>query len=232
MLMYNFSSYLLPGLALWALLPPLGQREREGALYLAAAIAPQVLGVALQARFFLYHSAGMLPLLALWSVWGYFKIWRRVRQRPVVATLLLAAVLVFGTIKPHWFWGRCGDRWEAYLNSDRQAQIEDQLYNHSWHYHGEILQTAEWLRSNTPPDARAFVWGPQCAIYFHSDRRPASRVIGNLALRSRWTHPQMRKLLEQELTTANGRDRVTRRPRALGHRTPARHQVPVSGLGA
>ncbi len=202
MLFRFFSPYFLPGLVLWALLPPLGRRDREGALYLAAAIVPQLLGVALQAKFFLYHSAGMLHLVALWSAWGFFKVWQRVRHRPLWALLMLTAVIALGVNEPHQFWDRCGARWEAFLNSDRRAEIEDRLYSKSGHYHAEILETAQWLRSNTPPEAGVFVWGPQAAIYFHSDRRPASRFIGSGALRSSWGAAQTRRILEQELALA------------------------------
>ena len=201
-LMDYFSPYLLPGLALWAFLPRLGPREREGALYLIAAITPQVLGVAMQAKFFLYHSTGMLHLLALWSMWGYFKVWRHVRHRPVWSLLLLAAFIAYGATEPSSFWRRCGARWEALMNADRRAEIEDRLYSRGGHYHQEILDVAAWLKSNTPPESSLFVWGSQGAIYFHSDRRPASRFIGNGALRSPWGQEQTRTILERELAMA------------------------------
>lgn len=193
---------LLPGLALWALLPPLGGREREGVLYLIAAIAPQVLGVALQAKFFLYHYDGMLLLVALWSAWGFFKLWLRIRHRPVSVLLLVAAMTLAQAFEQSWFWRRCGLRWEALLNAGRRAEIENRLYSASGHYYGEIQETAAWLRANTPPDARVLVWGPQAGIYFLSDRRPASRFIGNGVLRSTWGQEPARKILEAELAAA------------------------------
>ncbi len=198
-LMLDFSPYLLPGLVLWALLPAIGTREREGALFLLAAIAPQILGVALQAKFFPYHSGGMLHLVALWSGWGFYKLWLRLRRRPVWVLLLLALAVVVEAVEKPRFWHRCGDRWQALLDPERRPQIEDRLYSHSGTYHLDILKTAQWLRTNTEPEDRVFVWGPQAGIYFHSDRRPASRFIHNGVLRSPWGLEQTRKILEREL---------------------------------
>lgn len=202
MLMTFFSPYLLPGLVLWALLPPLGPREREGALYLFAAIVPQMLGVAMQAKFFPYHSGGILHMVALWSAWGFFKLWRQIRHRPIWVVFLATLLLAAESADNSDFWSRCGDRWQALRNPEQRGQIEDRLYSKSGHYHGDIERTAEWLRANTRPDARVLVWGAQVAIYFHSDRLPASRFIHNGVLRAAWGQWRTREVLERELTAA------------------------------
>ena len=209
-LLFNLSPYLFPGLVLWAVLPPLAPGEREGVFYLTAAVAPQLLGIALQARYFPYHSGAMVHLMALWSAWGYFKLWRRVRHRPVWALVLVAALVAVHDAVPYpgrvfvtrpEFWSRCGARWQALTDPDQRARIEDRLHSAGPHHAATIRKAAAWLRSNTPPEARILVWGRQSAIYFESDRRPASRFITNSALMFSWSTGRARKLLRQDLET-------------------------------
>ncbi|MBI2340283.1 MAG: hypothetical protein HYU99_07970, partial [Deltaproteobacteria bacterium] len=46
---------------------------------------------------------------------------------------------------------------------------DDQLF--------EQQAIGEWLRRNTKPDETLFVWGFATAIYFHAERKPASRFL-------------------------------------------------------
>lgn len=203
LVLFNFSPYLLPGLVLWAWLPPLSRREHEGVLYLLAAVVPQLLGVALQGKFYPYHCGGMIHLVALWSALGFFKLWQRLRQRPVPAVLLLVALaavrngaLIEGKTRPD-FWQRCGPRWEALTNRDQRPQIEDRLHTVGPIRAAQIRGVASWLASNTAPDAEVFVWGPQAAIYFESDRRPALRYVTNYVFLFPWSPERARQDLQQ-----------------------------------
>ncbi len=227
LVLFNYSPYLLPGLALWALLPPLGRREHQGVLYLLAAIAPQLIGVALQAKYYPYHCGGMVHLVALWSALGFFKLWQRLRRRPVWAVLLLVALgavrdgaLISGKTRPD-FWQRCGPRWDALMNRDQRPRIEDQLHTVGPIQAAQIRQVSSWLRSNTAPDATVFVWGLQSAIYFEADRRPASRFITNYVLLLPWSAEQARKILQQEIEARSPAaivvSRADRRPDLYGH---------------
>jgi len=71
---------------LLALLPPrLHEREAQTVLLVVGAVLVQIVGVALQAKFFPYHYGGLVPLVALLTVWGYAKLWRvwhRRHRRP------------------------------------------------------------------------------------------------------------------------------------------------------
>ncbi len=200
-LLFKCSPYFAPGLALWALLPPLGRRERAGVLCLAAVLVPQVIGVALQTKFFDYHYGGMVHLLALWSAWGYYKLWLRVRRRPLWAVpLLVAVVLVHDVVRPD-FWHRSGQRWQAVRNREQRVEIQDRLHSFRHHDAGQMRRVAKWLRANTAPDARVLVWGIQSAIYFQSGRRPASRFIANGVFRFSWCAQRADEILRREIET-------------------------------
>ena len=86
----------LIGCALWALLPSGAAREGETPLHLIGALAPQLLGVALQAKLFPYHYGGIVPLAALFAGWGLWRIGRRLTH-PAAALLglMLLTLLVY-----------------------------------------------------------------------------------------------------------------------------------------
>ncbi len=229
-LLFNLSPYLFPGLVLWAVLPPQAAGERRGVLFLSAAIAPQLVGIAMQARYFPYHSGGLVHLVALWSAWGYFKLWQRVRHRPVWALALVALLVAIHDAVPYpggdratrpEFWSRCGDRWQAVTHPGQRPRIHDRLYSAGPHRASAIRKVVAWLESNTPPDARVLVWGRQAAIYFESDRRPASRFIINSALMFSWSAERARQILRQEIETEPPAAIVVahgdRRPSFTGH---------------
>ncbi len=198
-LLFRFSPYYFPGLALWALLPPLGQRERIGVLYLSAAIVPQLLGIVLQGKFFDHHSGGMIHLVALWSAWGYVKLWQRIRLRPPwVALFLIAVIAVHDAVQPK-LWRLSGQRWEAFLNRKERTRLLDKLHNHRHYKAINIRQASRWIEDKTAPDARILVWGPQATIYFLADRQPASRFITNFPLRFPWSAGRAKFILKQEI---------------------------------
>ncbi len=198
-LLFRFSPYFFPGLALWALLPPLGRRERTGVFYLLAAIVPQLVGIVLQGKFFEHHSGGMIHLFALWSAWGYAKLWQRIRHRPLwVALFLIAVIAVHDAMRPK-LWDHSGQRWHAFLNPEERTEILDKLHNHRHHKAINIRQASRWIERKTAPDARILVWGPQAAIYFHADRQPASRFITNFPLRFPWAAGRAKFILKQEI---------------------------------
>ena len=235
LVLFNFSPYLFPGLALWALLPPVGRREHQGVLYLLAAIAPQLLGVALQGKSYPYHCGGIIHLAALWSALGFFKLWQRLRRHTFWAIFLLVVLgaardgaLVDGKTRPD-FWQRCGPRWNALTNRDQRPQIEDRLHTLGPIQAARIRQVSNWLRSNTEPDAKVLGWGPQAAIYFQSDRPPASRFITNFVLLFPWSATQARQALQleiaEQLLAVIIVSRADRRPDFYGHQLDSRQSL-------
>lgn len=196
------------GVALLAVLPPIAAREREGALHVAGVIAFVLLGVALQAKFFAYHFGAALVLTGLLAGWGFWKLWLRLRGRPLgrlaVAGLVLAAIAGSnltpgpgGTGDP--FWARCSMRLVAWLDPSLHAGTTEYLYSLRDMNAGTNRRVADWLRAHTPADANVYIWGFEPAIYDMAARRPATRYIYNVPQRATWDTGTAREQLMVDL---------------------------------
>jgi hypothetical protein len=198
----------LVGLVALALLPPLASRERLGIAHVLGVVALSLLGVALQAKFFLYHYAAVLLLTGLLAGWGYWKLWIRAR-RSALTTAVFAAVLAAiafdlapGLPEMRVFWTRSALRLEAHMKPELRIPYRDGLHDFGDVDAGSNRRAAEWLIANTPSDARLFIWGFEPVIYHLSARRPASRYIYNVPQRTEWAQAESRQTLIQELTAA------------------------------
>ncbi len=198
----------LVGLVALALLPRLSSRERFGIAQVLGVVALSLLGVALQAKFFLYHYAAVLLLTGLLAGWGYWKLWIRARRSAfttVAFAAMLAAIafdLLPGLPEMRVFWTRSALRFEAHLKPELRIPYRDGLHDFGDVDAGSNRRAAEWLVANTPAESRLFVWGFEPVIYHLSGRRPASRYIYNVPQRSEWAQAESRGILIQELTAA------------------------------
>lgn|GEM_PF-318462 len=186
-------SILLPlGLALLAGLGSRQKREINGALHVLGVVALQLLGVALQAKFFEYHYGAALPLLALLAGWGLWKLWSRLSTKPlgVAATVVLVALVL--TLAP-----KRGSSAEASPMAKLYARTGillgkgstvtiDRLHSKGDVSFGADRAMAEWLRRHTTDDASVFIWGFEPMVYDLARRRPASRYIYNVPQRLQW----------------------------------------------
>ena len=193
------------------------RREAELLLLVGGAILVQVLGVALQAKFFAYHYGGLLPLAALLAVWGYAKLWRIPGARWAIA---VAVVLGF-----HYAASQSDtidhnrQRWEALTDAGRRQQINDRLHTIYDVNAGANRVVAEWIAENTPKDDPVYVWGFEPVIYHLANRKPASKYIYNIAQRSNWGLQVARDQLMEELYKTNPSVIVVVRRDALPHVT-------------
>jgi len=198
----------LVGLVALALLPKLGSGERTGIAHVLGVVAFSLLGVALQAKFFLYHYAAALLLTGLLAGWGYWKLWIRARHSAIAAAAFAAmlAVIAFdlvpGLPEMRVFWTRSALRFEAHMKPELRIPYHDRLHDFGDVDASNDRRVAEWLVVNTPADARLFVWGFEPLLYRLSARRPASRYIYNVPQRTEWAQAESRRTLMRELTAA------------------------------
>jgi hypothetical protein len=196
----------LVGLVALALLPPLGPGERRGAAHVLGVIAFSLIGVGLQAKFFVYHYAATLILTGLLAGWGIWKLWNRARHAAWSAALFAAALgaLAFGVVPglpdQRSFWTRTAMRFEALAVPALQTPYRDRLYSLGDVDAGRNRRAAEWLMDRTPADAPLFVWGFEPVIYSISGRSPASRYIYNVPQRTEWAQAESRRELMADLT--------------------------------
>jgi hypothetical protein len=204
---FTFSAFNVVGLALLLALPPLAAREREGAWHVAGVVAVQLVGVALQAKFFPYHYGAALPFAGLLGGWGYAKLWRAARARgpaATVAALALVPLLYDARTATRdvedGFWARCQLRLQALLTTPAGAvPLNDHLHSVADVNAGANRQVAEWLREHTPPGSSVYVWGFEPVIYDLAGRAPASRYIYNVPQRVAWAYDATRRRLLAEL---------------------------------
>ena len=203
--MFRLSVYNPIGLILLATLPRLHPREGEGVAHVLGAGALQIVGVALQAKFFAYHYGGLLPLLGLLAGWGVWKLWIRIRRHVAYVALFVVVAYLLHDVRTatvhsrDGFWERCALRWEVLTHPERRSAVHDRLYSVGDVNAVANAMAAQWLRENTSEGSDLLIWGFEPTIHVAADRRPASRFFYNIPLRLPWSEEKARAILLDEL---------------------------------
>jgi len=208
---FGFSALAALGVLALIALPPMHSRQREATLVLSGVIAMQLLGVVMQGKFFQYHYAATLPLIAVLGGLGLFQLWRRstgLRWGPVAAALGAAVLLTLQSgvnDLSESFWQRSWDRMSFSLglgDFESRKALNAELYQVADYNLDADRRVAEYLKNNSQAADRLFVWGFEPAIYWMSERTPASRFIYNVAQRAPWESEHARGLLMRDLETS------------------------------
>ena len=194
------------GLLMLLALPASRPREREATLHVLGVVACVLLGVAAQAKFFLYHYDPALVLTALLAGWGIWKLWCLAQPRPFAMALVVGLLVVSLAAQPSLptshvrsFWERARLRAAAWLEpSDRAATNEEALASLGDVHAGMNRRLAEWLQRETSPDERVYIWGFEPDVYARAQRRAATRFIYNVPQRVDWAQ-QARAALMRDL---------------------------------
>ncbi|NIO02275.1 MAG: sulfatase-like hydrolase/transferase [Candidatus Latescibacteria bacterium] len=190
--------FVWAGIVLALALPKRHPREKEMLFLVTGAAVIQVIGIALQAKFFPYHYGALLPLAALIAVWGYAKLWSLPKTRwAMLVVVILGAHYVSAqqsTIdRSRW-------RFAALFHPERSDEINDKLHTiHDVNARANRL-AAEWIKENTPDNLPIYIWGFEPVIYHRSKRKPASKYIYNVPQRSAWGQEDAGNTLMKELT--------------------------------
>jgi hypothetical protein len=180
------------GLVLLAALPVLAPREREGVAHVIAVVFFPIVGIGLQAKFFPYHYATVLPFLSLLAAWGCWKIWIRARHALVPALLTLAAVYWLKdprAIQPYRasLWDRNWVRLMLVFGpEENRAELQDLLHDAGDVRAGDNRRAAAWIAEHTQAASPVFVWGFEPVIYDLAGRPAATRYIYNVPQRVPW----------------------------------------------
>ncbi len=174
----------------------------EGLALVAGIVAVQIAGIALQAKFFLYHYGAVLPFGALLAAWGVWRAWLRFpRPVPRIVGMTLMIVLL-GAASPRLSsWVRRTElRLRAALSPLERNRLLDALQSAGDFDAAANRAAAIWVRRNTPAVSTLFVWGSDPDLYEGAGRAPASRYIHNQPLRADWFAGVARPRLMQELS--------------------------------
>jgi len=203
---FAFSAFNVVGMMLLLALPPLASSERAGMAHVAGVVGFQLVGVALQAKFFPYHYGAALPFAGLLAGWGFWKLWSRARQHAVgllgcvVMVVLLYDARTATRDTEESFWERCALRMQALRNPDLRTSLLDSLGSVADVNAHANRSVAMWLADHLPAGTPVYVWGFEPVIYALSGHPSASRYIYNVPQRVPWSRETSRPILLQELT--------------------------------
>jgi len=205
--LFKFSALAAAGLIAVITTTPMHLREREGLFIVLGVIAVHVTGIAMQGKFFPYHYAGTLPLIAFLGGIGLYKLYRRCLAGGaggvlafVAFTSVCVAMRQAVTDLPQDFWERCELRARYVFSSHRRRdELEDALGSVADVSLSADRAVARELRARTPPSAPVFVWGFEPVIYWLADRPPATRFIYDVPQRTMWEREAARRDLMRDL---------------------------------
>jgi hypothetical protein len=203
---FSFSAFNVLGFALLLALPKLADRERSGAWHVVGMLSFQLVGVALQAKFFPYHYGASLPFAGLLAGWGFWKLWLRIRRHGPIAVLGMAVLIwllhdartATRDLEDN-FWTRCRMRLATLTDASIRTEVADHLYSVADVDAGENRLVAAWLSAHTRDSDSVYIWGFEPAIYDLAKRRPATRYIYNVPQRVTWGRELARRTLLDDL---------------------------------
>jgi len=206
---FKFSALGTAGVVAAIAISPMHQREREGLFLVLGVIALHVTGIAMQGKFFPYHYAATLPLVAFIAGLGCYKLFRRcLAGGPggVLAFALFMGACVAMRLAvndlPQDFWDRSALRMKYLLRltpyAGREA-LDVELAAVADVSLAADRAVARELRARTRPDAPVFVWGFEPVIYWLAARPPATRFIYNVPQRTPWQRERARAELMEDL---------------------------------
>lgn len=207
-LFFRFSALAAAGFIAAIVIRPMHESERRGLFLLLGVIAIHLAGIALQGKFFQYHYAATLPLLALLGGLGLYKLWRRTLGTGatgvvafmafvMVATSMRIAVRDLGS-----FWDRAVLRTGYLLRMgpiNSRELLDKELYRVADYNLDADRQVALEVQRRTAPGTKIFVWGFEPGIYWMSDRQASTRYIYDVPQRVSWGRERARAELIAEL---------------------------------
>lgn len=203
---FTFSAFNVFGLAFLLAMPRLSEREGSGVAHVAGMISFQLVGVALQAKFFPYHYGASLPFAGLLAGWGFWKLWLWAKRFELFGLVGVAALIwllhdarTATRDVEDGFWDRCRQRLRTVTDASIRVEVADHLYSVADVDAGENRRVAEWLAAHTKSDESAYIYGFEPAIYDLAKRRPATRYVYNVPQRVTWGREQARRVLMEDL---------------------------------
>lgn len=206
----KFSALSCFGVIAAIAMTPIHSREREGIFLVLGIIAIQLTGVTMQGKFFPYHYAATLQLVAFIAGLGLYKLFRRCLVAGPGSLLALASFVVVAVSMrtaandlPQSFWERTVMRARFLLRSEpflSRVDLDRQLsYVADYNLEAD-RQVALEIRSRTRADEPVFIWGFEPSIYFLAERPMASRWTYNVPQRTPWQRDYSRRGLLQDLS--------------------------------
>lgn len=236
----KFSALSAFGLIAAIAMTPVHAREREGIYLVLGIIAIQLTGIVMQGKFFPYHYASTLLLIAFLAGLGIYKLFRRCLVAGPGSLLALAAFVAVAihmrdaaTDLPQYFSERTQMRLSFLLRREpflSRADLDRQLSYVADYNLDADRQVALDIRSRTASNDPIFIWGFEPSIYFLADRPLASRWLYDVPQRSQWQRSFSRLELLKDLSVNRPKLIVVERydvfPGVTGSKLDSRDELP------
>lgn len=208
-LFFRFSALAALGFIAAIVIVPMHENERRGSFLILGVLAIHLAGIAMQGKFFQYHYAASLPLLALLGGLGLYKLWRRTLAAGasgVLAFVAFVGVAISMRIAVRdlgSFWDRATLRTGYLLRMGpihSRELLDKELYRVADYNLDASRQVALEVQRRTPPGSKVFIWGFEPGVYWMADRAASTRYIYDVPQRVSWGRERARKELIAELS--------------------------------
>ncbi len=169
-------------------------------------IAIQLLGVALQGKFFPYHYAGVWPVTALVAALGWWGVWSWAKRRGGAAiwgffALASLSLVLRAATKDlaDSFWHRSAKRVRVFVLQPEDRQGREELASVADVSAAGNRQVSEELLRHVPDGAPIYIWGFEPVLYDLCDRPLSSIYLYNVPQRVAWAAEDARAALMRHL---------------------------------
>ena len=207
-LFFRFSALAALGFIASIVIHPMHEDERRGVFLVLGVMAIHLAGIAMQGKFFQYHYAASLPLLALLGGLGLYKLWRRTLAAGASGVLAFVAfVVVAGSMRTAVrdlgsFWDRALLRTGYLLRTGpitSRELLDKELYRVADYDLDSNRRVALEVQRRTAPGSKIFVWGFEPGIYWLSDRPSSTRYVYDVPQRVSWGRERAQRELMADL---------------------------------
>lgn len=202
----SFCSLMSVGLLIGLAAHRQAYKGRREVILLLGIIAMQLLGVALQGKFFPYHYAACWPVTGLVAGVAWWHLWTKAIRRGKLAVAAFASFFVVAASLrtatkdvSNSFWRRSATRASAFLLGESTLAKGDELASVADVNAAANREVAAELGRRVPVDGYVYIWGFEPVIYDLADRRFASYYIYNVPQRVDWAAPPARRRLLDDL---------------------------------
>lgn len=203
----EYSSLLSWGLGL-LVLSGLWHRPKSKPLLLLAVVAIQLVGIALQAKFFPYHYAGLWPMTAMLAALGWWRALTWCNERSIAFSALLGLAFVFAfqfqsatKHLPQTWWQRAKRRYRLIAGGLRDTATIDELASVADVDSRQNRQLARDINRLIGQEKYIYIFGFEPVVYALSNNRSSSRFIYNVPQRAPWSARFAQDELMLELKT-------------------------------
>jgi 4-amino-4-deoxy-L-arabinose transferase-like glycosyltransferase len=169
-----------------------------------------LLGIYVQGKFFPYHWLPLLPPMGLLAGQGLMVLWRAIRMvgsRPLKCGAGAGLALILMSALGAGYWLNVRDRSGLRVGGASSRDVERRFgaYGGGDFSFKADAEVASFLKEQSAPTDRVFIWGFESLVYFLADRRPASRFIHILPVVTQWSRSEARTDLLRDLDRSRPR---------------------------